>query len=127
MYIRNVCAVQMMFCNKIYLLVAWIFINATFKEVIPTPILCHPHTSQSLVLTQPETFICSLAVKGGTEINLNLSHLKEFHSLRNEISSIASPDTWLQVGHSLKKSKPKVNVLTALWSVEIAMIVHSGS
>lgn len=45
MCIRHVCAVQIMFCNKIYLLVGWIFLNATFKQVIPIPMLCHPHTA----------------------------------------------------------------------------------
>lgn len=60
-YIRNVCAVQIMFCNRIYLLVEWIFINATLEDLIPTPMLCHLHTAHfsELALTQPKTFICS--------------------------------------------------------------------
>lgn len=50
-----------------------------------TPVLL---TSQSLALTQrPLYAVLDLTVKGGTETNL--SHLKEFHSLRNEISSVA--------------------------------------
>ncbi|TRZ24122.1 hypothetical protein HGM15179_002991, partial [Zosterops borbonicus] len=45
---------------------------------------------------RPLYAVLGLAVKGGTEINLDLSQLKEFHSLRNELSCIAFTNTWLQ-------------------------------
>lgn len=40
-YVRYVCIVQITFCTEIYLLEEWIFINTTFKEITPTPMLVH--------------------------------------------------------------------------------------